>query len=73
MQDWRFLYQAAVSETNPALLEQLVYQTEDAMFFRLQELARRLDAPPERNEIADAAEGLLALKVEKLGWPNPLA
>src|SRR5262250_1158699 len=32
MSDWRMLCEAAVCETNPTVLKQLVYETEDALF-----------------------------------------
>jgi len=65
MSDWRILCEAAVCETNPTVLKQLVHETEDALFRRLLELSK------ERCEIAEAADTLRKIKTERLDWPNP--
>jgi hypothetical protein len=57
--DWHVLYEAALSETNPSVLEQLISETEYAI--RLED-----------SEIKDALRTLLQLKIERLG-PVPLA
>ena len=63
---WKTLFQRCLSETNPDALTGLLYQTEEAMFLRSQELTR------EEEELRQAARQLLELKTKKLGWPDPL-
>jgi len=73
MPDWHILYEAAVSETNPSVFERLVFDTEDAIQYRLRELSKNPDGPLELNEISDAVGIILRLKTERLGWPDPTA
>jgi hypothetical protein len=73
MTDWRTLHKAALLETDTNALEHLVFTTEDAIFQRLQELAQLPDSEGELLDLKAAAADLLALKTQKLGWPNPLA
>jgi hypothetical protein len=68
MADWRELYRATVLETNPAQLEQLIKETEDAIFLRVRELAGISDSKKERRKMAEASAALWTLKTEKLGW-----
>ena len=71
MAEWRILYEAAVDEANPGVFERLVYETEDAICWRLRELSGNMSDPLEVNEISEAAKNILKLKIERLGWPNP--
>ena len=66
MADWRELYKATVLETNPTQLEQLIKETEDAIFLRVRELAGSSDSKKERRKIAAASAALWTLKTEKL-------
>jgi hypothetical protein len=66
MADWRELYKATVLETNPTQLEQLIKETEDAIFLRVRALAGSLDSKKERRKIAAASAALWTLKTEKL-------
>ena len=68
---WLDLYKSCVSETNPDKLEKLIYQTEDAMFLRSQELSTEPHSSEEVRALKVAAQKLLKLKTEKLGWPDP--
>lgn len=68
---WQELYAACVSETGTERLEKLVYETEDTVFLRLQELAYEPRLSNEGEELRQAAAGLLEFKVEQLGWPDP--
>lgn len=68
---WHDLYQSCVSETNPAKLERLVFDTEDAIFLRLRELSTEAHLSDESLALKQAAQKLLELKTEKLGWPDP--
>ena len=74
---WRKLYESCVSETNPNKLRKLVFELEDAIVLRYHDLGcepNRLNGLKESDElqaIRRAAERLLQLKIDKLGWPNP--
>jgi len=68
---WQELYAACVSETEIGRLEKLVFETEDALFLRFQELAYE-HRSNEVMEMKQAATTLLRFKVEKLGWHDPL-
>jgi hypothetical protein len=70
MADWRELYKATLLETNPMQLEQLIKETEDAIFMRLRELAASSDSAPERRKMAQASAALWNLKTQKLNWTN---
>jgi hypothetical protein len=69
---WKEPYLAALSEPDTEKLTKLVYDTEWAMFLRLQELAGSADGHEERNEIEVASETLLTLKTLILGWSSPV-
>jgi hypothetical protein len=69
---WIDLYKSCVSETNPDKLEKLIYQTEGAIFLRSQELSTEHRLSEEVRALKEAAQKLLKLKIEKLGWPDPL-
>jgi hypothetical protein len=73
MSNWRALHQAVVTETDVRVLEPLVYETETAIFLRLQELEPQCDHEDELCDLRAAADDLLAVKTQKLGWPDPLA
>jgi hypothetical protein len=65
--DWHILYEAAVSETNPTVLEELISETEDAISWRLQRVAKTSEGRLEDCEIREALKTLVRLKVERLG------
>lgn len=68
---WQKLLESCVSETNPARLEKLVFDTEDAIYLRLRELSNEPYPSDESLELKQAAQKLLQLKIEKLGWTDP--
>lgn len=68
---WQALYDSCICETNLQRLEKLVFETEDAIFLRLRELATKPHLSDESQALKQAAQKLLKLKTEKLGWPNP--
>jgi hypothetical protein len=70
MADWRELYKATVLETNPTQLEQLIKETETAIFVRVRELAGSSDSAKERRKMAQASAALWTLKTEKLNWTD---
>jgi hypothetical protein len=65
---WRTLYQSCISETNPDRLQKLVFQLEEAIVLRYRHLANQPNAFDELRAIKRAAQRLLQLKIEKLGW-----
>lgn len=67
---WKESYIVALNEPDKEKLTELVYATELAMVFRLQEPADSADGHKERVEIAAASENLLALKTLILSWPS---
>ncbi len=67
---WQELYLAALVEPNQGKLTELVLAVEDAMFHRAQRLANSYADNQERTEMDRAAEKLLIIKTEKLGWPG---
>ena len=67
---WQELYLAALLEADQTKLTELVLAVEYAMFLRAQELANSYDDNQERAEMDRAAEKLLIIKTEKLGWPG---
>lgn len=69
---WQKLYAACVSETETERLEKLAYDTELAMYLRFQELACELRPSSEVQELRQAATGLLEIRINKLGWRDPI-
>jgi hypothetical protein len=67
---WKRQIQKALRENEPEKLSDLVHAAEGALFVRWQEL-REKDSPEERASMQAAADNLLAIKIYKLGWPNP--
>lgn len=67
---WKRQIQKALRENEPEKLSDLVHAAESALFVRWQELCEN-DSPEERASMQAAADNLLAIKIHKLGWPNP--
>lgn len=68
---WQDLYHSCISETDPEKLQELVFELEDAIFLRLRELSTEPHLSDESLALKQAAQTLLELKTEKLGWPDP--
>ena len=68
---WKEPYQQALKESDEQKLTQLVQAAEYAIVHRLQELENSTDNQEERIEMKNAAADLLAIKIYKLGWPDP--
>src|ERR1700733_1654887 len=66
MRTWREVYSAAVLETDPNRLDQLIEETTNAMLQREKGLESNPDA--ERQEMARASEALLVLKNDQQSW-----
>jgi hypothetical protein len=67
---WQELYLAALLEPDQDKLTELVLAVEEAMFHRAQELSDSYADNQERTAMDRAAEKLLVIKTEKLGWPG---
>jgi hypothetical protein len=67
---WQELYLAALLEPDQNKLTELVLAVEYAIFLRAQELANSEADNQERTEMDRAAEKLLLIKTETLGWPG---
>jgi hypothetical protein len=70
-QTWRELYRTALNEQDHRKLAEAVIAAESAIFARFQELAGIAYCSKERAELNTATKDLLAIKVKKLGWPDP--
>jgi hypothetical protein len=68
---WKESYKHAVRESDKKKLAELVRAAEERIFYRGQELAGSMNHHHERSQMSAAAADLLAVKVYKLGWPNP--
>jgi hypothetical protein len=67
---WQELYLAALLEPDQTKLTELVLAVEEAMFHRAQELTNSYADNQERTAMDQAAEKLLSIKTERLGWPG---
>jgi hypothetical protein len=68
---WQKLLESCVSETNPDKLEKLVFDAEDAIYLRMRELTAQPYRSDESLALKQAAQQLLQLKIEKMGWRDP--
>jgi len=69
---WQNLFESYVSETDRDKLQELVFETEDAVFLRF----RDLSSDPKTDELLElrhATAVLLEIKIKKTGWANPAA
>jgi hypothetical protein len=71
LSSWKESYKNALRESDKKKLAELVLAAEERMFFRGLELSGSMNNHHERSEMSSAAADLLAVKVYKLGWPNP--
>ena len=68
---WQKLYQSCVFERNLERLNKLVFETEDAIYLRFRELSKESHIADEVQALRRAANGLLEIKIKRLGWPDP--
>ena len=68
---WEELYRAALNESDPAQLKQLLLDAEWALFRRGLQLNGSSNHDEERGMMNQAAADLLVIKIRKLGWPSP--
>jgi hypothetical protein len=67
---WRKLYELALSERDPQKLSDRIYETEAAIFLRLQTLEKGPVSQAELDEIEHAMAAILRLQVEGLHFPE---
>ena len=67
---WQREFEAALLESDPQKLRQLVEAAEAAIFVRSQALAESADRHAEQQAISDAIRTLRAIQREKLGYPG---
>jgi hypothetical protein len=68
---WKAVYEKTRRESDTEKLLTLIHATEAALYLRWQEVG---ESPADAEELAAmkaAAEELLAIKIQRLGWPNP--
>jgi hypothetical protein len=68
---WTTSYERAIAETDMTQLHSRVVEAEDAMLTRSLEISRDDTSPETQAELAAlraAADGLLKVKTDKLGW-----
>jgi hypothetical protein len=68
---WRQVYLNVHREEGIERLTQAVIAAEAAIFARMQELSEAPNHTDEHNQLKEAADELLAIKTQKLGWPQP--
>jgi len=68
--EWQSEYEAALLETDPQKLSELIHKAEAAIFNRLQALNTGSDGHIEHAALSDAAETLRRLQIEILGYPD---
>jgi hypothetical protein len=68
---WRQLYLNVLREKGIERITQAVGAAEAAIFARMQDLSEASDHTEEHKQLKEAADELLAIKTQKLGWPQP--
>jgi hypothetical protein len=68
---WQKLYESCAFERNLEKLNKLVFATEDAIYLRSRELSNESYIADEVQALRRAANGLLEIKIKKLGWSDP--
>ena len=66
---WVLLFNDFIAETEAAEMQKRLATVEEAIFFRLQELERTATGENERVALKMAADKLLEIKINKLGFP----
>jgi hypothetical protein len=68
---WKEVYERTIWESGTEQLLTLIHITKAALYHRWQELRDGPEDEKERAEMEAAAKELLAIKIHKLGWPDP--
>jgi hypothetical protein len=70
-QSWKAAYEKTRWELDPEKLLSLIHATQAAMLSRWHEQEDGPAHREERNEMEAASKDLLAIKIHRLGWPDP--
>jgi hypothetical protein len=70
-QSWKVEYKKTGWELDTEELRLLIHTTEEALLTRWQELEDVPAHHEERQQMEAASKDLLAIKIYKLGWPDP--
>jgi len=70
---WKTAYDRTVWELNTEKLLTAIHATEAALFERWQQLSDEPGHDSERAAMKVASQDLLAIKIHRLGWPDPCA
>jgi hypothetical protein len=68
---WKTAYEKTMWELDKEKLLALIHAAEGELFERWQELGDSLAHARERAAMKIAADDLLAIKIHRLGWPDP--
>jgi hypothetical protein len=68
---WNLSLERARQESDPEMLLPLIHATEAELYFRWEEMGDDTAHGQERAAMETAAKDLLAIKIHKLGWPDP--
>ena len=68
---WKTAYEKTMWESDKEKLLALIHTAEGELFERWQELGDSPAHGRERAAMKTAADDLLAIKIHKLGWPDP--
>jgi hypothetical protein len=70
---WRQYFEKALQESDPIKLLALIHATEKALLYRGLEMGANEIHDEERAAMGRACDDLAALRISKLGWPDPYA
>ena len=70
---WREYFEKALQESDPIKLLALIHATEKALLYRGLEMGANEIYDEERQAMGFACDALAALRISKLGWPDPYA
>ena len=68
---WKIAYEKTMWELDKEKLLALIHAAEGELFERWKELGNSPAHTRERTAMRIAADDLLAIKIHKLGWPDP--
>jgi hypothetical protein len=68
---WKAAYEKVVRESDTEKLLTLLHASEEALYSRWQEVGNDPERTKERAAMEAASKDLLAIKIHKLGWPDP--